>query len=143
MVDERRVGRLLRAVRDDVALLSREADAPAARRADPMWLRGVKYSFVTAIEAVVDTAQHLCASEGWGPPADNGDAVRLLGAHGVLDERLAGSLRRAVGFRNVLVHDYAEVDDTVVAARLADLSDLSDFAGAVARWLPADHDDGP
>ncbi len=24
-------------------------------------------------------AQHICATEGWGPPAGNGDAVRLLG----------------------------------------------------------------
>ena len=142
MVDERRVARLLRAITDDLAVLTAEAAASEARRADPLWLRGIKYSFVTAIEAVLDTAQHLCAAEGWGPPADNGDAVRLLGAHGVLDLRLAGSLRRAVGFRNVLVHDYAEVDDTVVAARLADLSDLSDFAAAVGRWLIADRDDG-
>ncbi len=38
-----------------------------------------------------------------GPPADNGDAVRLLGGHGVLTTELAISIRKAVGFRNVLV----------------------------------------
>ncbi len=143
MVDERRVARLLRGVADDVAVLTREAGAPASRRGDPLWLRGVKYSFVTAIEAVVDVAQHVCASEGWGPPATNGDAVGLLGEHGVLDSRLAGSMRRAAGFRNVLVHDYAEVDDAIVFARLSDLRDLSDFVGAVAHWLPSKPDFRP
>ena len=59
----------------------------------------------------VDVAQHICASEGWGPPKDNGDALRLLRAHGVLPAELAGRLRKAVGFRNVLVHEYVEVDD--------------------------------
>jgi uncharacterized protein YutE (UPF0331/DUF86 family) len=60
----------------------------------------VKYTFVTAIEACVDGAQHICATEGWGPPADNGDAVRLLGEHGVLTTKLALSIRRAVGLRH-------------------------------------------
>src|SRR5579863_142040 len=60
-----------------------------------------KVTFVTVIEAWVDVAQHICATEGWGPPADNGDAVRLLGGHRVLTTELAISIREAVGFRNV------------------------------------------
>ncbi|TCJ33949.1 hypothetical protein E0504_35070 [Parafrankia sp. BMG5.11] len=40
----------LRAVTDDLSVLRREADAGDERRADPIWLRGVKYTFVTAIE---------------------------------------------------------------------------------------------
>jgi hypothetical protein len=61
-----------------------------------MRTRGLKYTFVTAIEGC---AQHICATEGWGPPADNGDAVRLLGEHGVCAPELARSIRQAVGFR--------------------------------------------
>src|ERR671923_1385940 len=104
MVDEARVLRLLRSITDDVAALKGESSAGQERRQDPMWLRGVKYTFVTSIEACVDVAQHICAAEGWGPPADNGDAMRLLGEHGVLTSQLAASMRQAVGFRNVLVH---------------------------------------
>ena len=135
MVDEVRVLRLLRSISDDLAVLRSEASADPGRRADPLWLRGVKYTFVTAIEAGVDVAQHVCASEGWGPPRDNGDAIRLLGAHGVLPVDLADRLRRAVGFRNVLVHDYIEVDDGVVLERLANLADLDDFVAVVAAWV--------
>ncbi len=135
MVDEVRVLRLLRSISDDLTVLRAEASAAPQRRADPLWLRGVKYTFVTAIEAGVDVAQHVCASKGWGPPRDNGDAVRLLGAHGVLSAELADRLRRAVGFRNVLVHDYIEVDDGIVLDRLANLTDLDDFIAAVAAWV--------
>jgi uncharacterized protein YutE (UPF0331/DUF86 family) len=101
----------------------------------PSGCAGVKYTFVTAIEACVDVAQHICAAEGWGPPADNGDAVRLLGEHGVLAAGLAASVRKAVGFRSVLVHEYVEVDDTVVIGRLADLGDLDAFVQAVAQYV--------
>lgn len=135
MVDEVRVLRLLRSISDDLAVLRTEASADAERRAGPLWLRGVKYTFVTAIEAGVDVAQHVCASTGWGPPRDNGDAIRLLGAHGVMSADLADRLRRAVEFRNVLVHDYVEVDNGIVLERLANLTDLDDFVAAVAAWV--------
>lgn len=69
------------------------------------------------------------------PPSDNGDAVRLLATHGVLECGLAVRLRRAVGFRNVLVHEYVTVDDGVVLARLDDLADLRDFAAQVTGWI--------
>lgn len=135
MVDEDRVLRLLRSVSDDVSVLRGEADADQSRREDPIWLRGVKYTFVTAIEACVDVAQHICATEGWGPPADNGDAVRLLGEHGALDQALARSIRQAVGFRNVLVHDYIRVNDDIVISRLKALDDLDRFVSQVAAFV--------
>jgi uncharacterized protein YutE (UPF0331/DUF86 family) len=135
VVDEDRVLRLLRSIADDTAVLRHEAGASEERRLDPMWLRGVKYTFVTAIEACVDVAQHICAADGWGPPADNGDAVRLLGGHGVLTTELAISIRKAVGFRNVLVHDYIEVDDSIVVDRLKSLGDLEEFVRLVAAYV--------
>lgn len=135
MVDEVRVLRLLRAIADDVDVLRAESSADAERRSDPLWLRGVKYAFVTAIEAVVDVAQHICATQGWGPPGDNGDAVRLLGAHGAISPASADSMRQAVGFRNVLVHEYVDVDDSVVAARLMNLGDVEAFVREVATFV--------
>ena len=135
MVDEVRVLRLLRAVTDDLAVLRAAASAPDDRRADPLWLRGVKYTFVTAIESCVDVAQHVCSSEGWGPPADNGDAMLLLGRHGVVDVGLADRMRQSVGFRNVLVHEYVQVDDAIVLDRLQHPGDLEQFVQQVADWL--------
>ncbi|MGB3186389.1 MAG: HepT-like ribonuclease domain-containing protein [Ornithinimicrobium sp.] len=139
MADPVRLARLLRSIADDLAYLTREADARAARRADPMWLRGVKYTFVTAIEGCVDVAQHVCATSGWGPPHDNGHAMLLLGEHQILPTDLAARMVLATGFRNVLVHDYIVVDDRVVTNRLGDLSDLRDFVSVVANEvLPGD-----
>lgn len=135
MADHLRVQRLLRRISDDLSLLEHEARADEARRSDPLWLSGVKYRFVTAIEAAVDIAQHICATEGWGPPSDNGHALRLLGTHGVLNRELAEVMGRAVGFRNVLVHEYVDVDDSVVIERLHDLSDLRSFAREIAEYL--------
>jgi uncharacterized protein YutE (UPF0331/DUF86 family) len=66
---------------------------------------------------------------------DDVRVLRLLGVRGVLFADLADRLRRAVGFRNVLVHDYIEVDDGIVLERLANLADLDDFVAVVATWV--------
>ena len=44
-------------------------------------------------------------------------------------------MRKAVGFRNVLVHDYIEVDDSIVDDRLKSLDDLEEFVCQVAVYV--------
>jgi uncharacterized protein YutE (UPF0331/DUF86 family) len=46
-------------------------------------------------------------------------------------------MRKAIGLRNVLVHEYVGVDDSIVLARIEDLSDIDAFASQVADWLAA------
>lgn len=137
MVDSVRVLRLLRAITDDLGVLRQEVHAGKDRRSDPIWLRGIKYTFVTAIEASVDVALHICSAQGWGPPADNGDAMKLLAAHRVLTADHADAMRKAVGFRNVLVHEYVEVSDGIVLSRLDDLHDLDQFVERVTSYVSA------
>jgi uncharacterized protein YutE (UPF0331/DUF86 family) len=43
-----------------------------------------------------------------------------------------------VGFRNVLVHDYIRVDDSIVIDRLQALGDLEDFVSQVAAFVTRD-----
>lgn len=67
----------------------------------------------------------------------NGDAIRIPARHDVLDAGLAERLVAAVGFRNVLVHEYTVVDDARVIAALSELDDLRAFVTAIERLLAA------
>ena len=100
--------------------------------ADPARLGHVKYLFVTAIEGCIDAAQHVCASEGYGAPDTNADAMLALGRHGLLEDDEATAMARAVRFRNVLVHGYAAVDDRRVVGFLDDLGRLDGFVSSLA-----------
>lgn len=136
MVDERRVRRLLQRVSDDLGYLATRAGQDrTVLLADADRLAALKYVFVTAIEGCLNVAQHLCASEGWGPPASNADALRLLGGRHVLAVPLAESMARAVGFRNVLVHGYVDVDDHRVVGFLDQVGDLEAFVASVVSWM--------
>ena len=65
MVDPGRLGRLLRRVTDDRAVLrAYGAAAPDELAGDAVWLRHVKYVFVTLPEGCLDAAQHVCALQG-------------------------------------------------------------------------------
>lgn len=133
--DPVRLARLLQRLGEQLSVLRERAAEDRTRlRADEVLLSATKYRFVTAIEAMMDVAHHLLASELWGPADSSADALRLLGRHGILDDELAERTARAVGFRNVLVHGYAEVDDDRVAAQLAALGDLQRFVDQVADW---------
>lgn len=61
--------------------------------------------------------------------------MRLVGAGGAVDEQLARRLVGAVGFRNLLVHQYAEIDDARTVAFLDRIGDIQDFVSQVSTWL--------
>lgn len=103
--------------------------------------RALDLSVLSRESEAGDERRRTCATQGWGLPADNGDAVKLLGTHGAISPEVAEPMRRAVGFRNVLVlvlvlvHEYVEVDDSVVIARLMDLADVEAFVREVATFV--------
>jgi len=136
VVDEGRVSRLLRDITERTERLRAAASADTEQRGD-LWLDAVKYLFVTAIEGCVDVAQHVAASERWRAPDSNGDAIRLLAEHDVVTQEAAAAIASAVGFRNVLVHRYIDVDDALVVAALDQLTDFDAFVAQVSHWLLA------
>lgn len=135
MVDARRILRILQRVQLDVDRLRERARDRSGLRADLDRMAALKYLFVTAIEGCIDAAQHLCASENWGRPRTNAEAVLELGRRGVIEPELAQTIARAVGFRNVLVHGYVDVDDERVVAALDRVDELAAYVSRLAAWV--------
>ncbi|MGH3766852.1 MAG: type VII toxin-antitoxin system HepT family RNase toxin [Pseudonocardiaceae bacterium] len=134
MVDQERLDRLLDRVASDLKALHGYRVAEENLLDDPTRLAAVKYHFITAIEGCARIAHHLIASEGWRIAESNADAVRTLGAQQVVPAPTAEAVARAVGFRNVLVHEYVDVDDRRVRDNLDRLADLEAFVSHVAAW---------
>ncbi len=88
-----------------------------------------------AIQTCIDIAFHLCAAEG-AVPATAGEAFAQLARRGQITRPLAQRLQRAAGFRNVLVHEYTEVDWQIVLEVVrTGTRDLSAFGKAVVAIL--------
>lgn len=67
-----------------------------------------------ACQAAIDMAMHVVADDHLGAPRSAGDAFQLLEDAGRLGPALAASLRGMVGFRNVAVHAYGELNRDVL-----------------------------
>jgi uncharacterized protein YutE (UPF0331/DUF86 family) len=63
-----------------------------------------------AVQIVIDLAVSSCVRLGLGSPPSYGDAFRQLAAAGVIDSDLVERLARAAGFRNLIVHAYADLE---------------------------------
>ncbi len=88
-----------------------------------------------AIQTCVDIAYHLCGAHG-AVPATATEAFAELAKRGVIDRALAGRLQLAVGFRNVLVHEYTAIDwKIVIQVMRTGTRDLADFGKAVLKML--------
>ncbi len=91
-----------------------------------------------AIQAALDVASHIVSDERLGEPRTNQALFDLLATGGWVPPETALAMRRAVGFRNVVVHGYASVDVDVVRDVVEHhLQDLLDFAEAIRLRLSA------
>jgi len=94
-----------------------------------------------ACECALDIAHHLISDEGYRQPANYRDAMAVLDEEGVLPTDLAERLKRWMGFRNVLVHFYVDLDHgRTFDAIEHDLPDLEEFARALSPLLGPDDD---
>ena len=88
-----------------------------------------------SIQNCIDIAYHLCAAHGAVAPSASGAFAALAGL-GLVERGLAQRLQRAVGFRNVLVHEYAAVEwKSVMQVLRTGTRDLADFGKAVVGML--------
>jgi uncharacterized protein YutE (UPF0331/DUF86 family) len=92
----------------------------------------VLHAMQPAIQAALDLATHIIADEGWDVPERSGDAFLTLGAKGVLDLELSQRLRTMASFRNLIVHEYADINlKAVFKIWRESLDDLRQFATLV------------
>ena len=89
-----------------------------------------------AVQISVDIGTHVIAGMEVPPPDTMGQTFDLLAQEGVLNNELASNLKKAVGFRNIAVHNYESINWNIVHSIVKyHLKDFSEFARAVAMRL--------
>lgn len=94
----------------------------------PEYYGSVERFLQLAIETTVDIGNHIVADLGLGEVNWYSDIVAILEEKNFISIDLREKWIRMVGFRNILVHDYLEVDREIVYEvlhnRLGDLEEL-------------------
>ena len=101
-----------------------------------MLRRAVERALQVAAEVCLDIGRRLIALEGFRYPESNRDVFQVLGEEGVVPQELLFALLDLARFRNLIVHDYAKIDDAKVYGILKKrLSDLDEYARAIVAYL--------
>lgn len=89
-----------------------------------------------AVQQCVDIGAHLVTSLELPPPNTMGETFDRLVEGGVIGEALAERLKKAVGFRNIAVHNYERIDWEITHSVCSrHLDDSRAFARAVSDRL--------
>jgi uncharacterized protein YutE (UPF0331/DUF86 family) len=85
-----------------------------------------------AIQSAIDLAAHAVSDGGIGVPAVLKENFSLLKDAKVLEPGLADRMERMVGFRNIAVHDYQNLEIEILKSILTHhLVDLEDFCQVI------------
>lgn len=85
-----------------------------------------------ACEIAIDMANMVIGHEGWGLPPSAREAFATLAAHWLIEPAHATGLQHMVGFRNVAVHQYEELNHQIVVAVIrTQLDALLSLAGTL------------
>jgi uncharacterized protein YutE (UPF0331/DUF86 family) len=81
-----------------------------------------------AIQAAIDIANIIIAMKGWRLPASYKDSFAELSKQKVIDKATFEQMSKMVGFRNIAVHEYQELNRAILESILKHhLIDLENF----------------
>lgn len=110
-------------------------DAETLKR-DPDLQDIIALNLTRAVQLCVDIGAHLIAGMEVPPPDTMGLTFDVLAQVGVIHENLATQLKKAVGFRNIAVHNYKDIDWVIVhTIARHHLGDFTEFAKVIASRL--------
>lgn len=96
----------------------------------------VSLNLTRAVQLCVDIGAQVLAHSGAAAPQTMAQTFAQLSQEGIIAPELAERMRRAVGFRNIAIHEYDEIDWQIVhAIATRHLTDFEDFARAAVAEL--------
>jgi uncharacterized protein YutE (UPF0331/DUF86 family) len=92
----------------------------------------VLFNLQMAIQNCIDLAAHIVSEDGLGLPGSTNELFYFLEENGYLSRELTEKMVKAVGFRNLIVHEYAKIDlKQVYEIAGKDIRDLNAFLKAL------------
>jgi uncharacterized protein YutE (UPF0331/DUF86 family) len=85
-----------------------------------------------ACEASIDLAMHIVSEKKLGLPQSTREAFTLLEAAEIIPPSLTQKMKAMVGFRNIAVHDYQEINLVILQKIVEDhLMDFIDYTKTI------------
>lgn len=137
MVDKTLIERLLADIQSNVSDLRNAKDIEwQTYQTDKRARRFVERTLHVSIEACLDIVHHVISDRKFREPTSYRDAFTVLAENDIFQADELNRFQNMASFRNLLVHYYERVDDTVVFGLFKkNLSDFDLFVERVSSFL--------
>lgn len=89
-----------------------------------------------AVQICVDIGNHILLDYDTETPATMAETFRKLAQNKLIPQSVADNLSRAVGFRNIAVHQYENLDCKIIYAIITShLDDFRNFASEIEKLM--------
>ena len=96
----------------------------------------ILFNIQMAVHNCIDIAAHIISENGLGVSGSTTEMFYLLEKHGYLNHDLTGRMVKAVGFRNLIVHEYGKIElEQVYEIAQNDITDLNEYLKAIIKKL--------
>ena len=142
MIDEEIIASRIAKIREYAKLLSGLLKTPKEEFVrEPAYYLQAERLLEVMIQAMIDIGNHLIAGLLLKKPEDYRQIFDILAQNRILPQELLPKARELVGLRNLLVHDYLDVDhERLYEEAKAGLGDFEAFCEAVVRFLRQQRD---
>ncbi|KKL47288.1 hypothetical protein LCGC14_2337050 [marine sediment metagenome] len=92
-----------------------------------------------AVQGCIDIGSHIISDEGWGVAGGLNEIFYILKDKGVIKAEMVEKMISMVGFRNVLVHEYEDINlDIVYNILHHHLRDINEYLLAMVNYFKLD-----
>ncbi len=96
----------------------------------------ILFNLQMAIQNCIDIAAHIISEESFGVPGSTNEMFYLLEENGYVGTELTEKMVKAVGFRNLIVHEYGKVElQHVFEIAQNNIEDLNEYLRSIFKKL--------
>ncbi|MGY5877031.1 MAG: DUF86 domain-containing protein [Candidatus Thorarchaeota archaeon] len=104
-------------------------------------LRSTAKAIETIVQSIIDICSHIVAQKHLGVTDTYRNTIALLATHKIISDTLSSNLQQVVAMRNILVHQYLDVDFRIVWDSISTLQeDAPEFIRAIQKYLKKNHE---
>jgi uncharacterized protein YutE (UPF0331/DUF86 family) len=136
-MDQRVITQKLESLRRCIERIESKRPADAGKLQDDIDLQDIlSVNLERAVQLCVDIGAHIIASTEKETPDTMGETFQMLAEMEILKPDTAEVMKKAVGFRNIAVHNYEEINWMIVFSICTkQIDDFKQFAGEIDGYI--------
>lgn len=137
MVDKALLYRKLEKIENYLKLVRAKKDPGVRLFKDDKELQSIiLFNLIQSIQSCIDIGTHIISDSGWTMPGTQAGVFETLAKEKIISPAMSRKMIQMAGFRNRIVHEYEEVDLSIVhEVWRKHIKDIENFCKAIeAKW---------